>query len=50
MLLTHTDNIKDVIAFPKVQNASDLMTQAPAPVEYKQLKELGIRSEELRIK
>lgn len=42
MLLAKTDNIKDVIAFPKVQNASDLMTEAPAPVEEKQLKELEI--------
>lgn len=43
MLLTGTDNIKDVIAFPKVQNASDLMTQAPSPVEQKQLKELSLK-------
>jgi len=43
MLLTHTDNIKDVIAFPKVQNASDLMTEAPAPVEDKQLRELRVQ-------
>ncbi len=42
MLLTGTDNIKDVIAFPKVQNASDLMCQAPAPVEEKQLKDLAL--------
>ena len=46
MLLTGTDNIKDVIAFPKVQNAGDLMTQAPAPVEMKQLRELGITMKE----
>jgi len=43
MLLTKTDNIKDVIAFPKVQNASDLMTQAPGEVEPKQLRELSIK-------
>ena len=43
MLLTGTDNIKDVIAFPKVQNASDLMTDAPNIVEPKQLRELSIR-------
>ncbi|MDE5617007.1 MAG: hypothetical protein K2I78_04385, partial [Clostridia bacterium] len=42
MLVTGTDNIKDVIAFPKVQNASCLMTGAPAPVEEKQLKDLAI--------
>jgi aspartyl-tRNA synthetase len=43
MLLTKTANIKDVIAFPKVQNASCLMSNAPSPVEVKQLKELHIR-------
>ena len=43
MLVTGTDNIKDVIAFPKVQNASCLMTGAPAQVEDKQLKELAIK-------
>ncbi len=42
MTLAHTDNIKDVIAFPKVQNASDLMTQAPTPVDKKQTDELGL--------
>jgi aspartyl-tRNA synthetase len=43
MLLTGKDNIRDVIAFPKVQNASCLMTQAPDVVEPKQLKELHIK-------
>ena len=42
MLLSKTDNIKDVIAFPKVQNASDLMTEAPSEVEEKQLRDLSI--------
>ncbi|MCM1042916.1 MAG: aspartate--tRNA ligase [Corallococcus sp.] len=42
MMLTGTNNIKDVIAFPKVQNASCLMTEAPAPVEQSQLDELAI--------
>ncbi len=42
MLVSGTDNIKDVIAFPKVQNASCLMTGAPAEVEDKQLAELNI--------
>lgn len=42
MLLTGTDNIKDVIAFPKVQNASCLMSEAPSPVSDKQLAELEI--------
>lgn len=43
MLLTDTDNIKEVIAFPKVQNASCLMTEAPGIVEDKQLRELSIK-------
>lgn len=42
MLLTGCDNIKDVIAFPKVQNASELMTSAPTPVDAQQLKDLSI--------
>lgn len=42
MLLTNTDNIRDVIAFPKTASASDLMTDAPNMVEEKQLDELGI--------
>ncbi|MBV9123459.1 MAG: aspartate--tRNA ligase [Planctomycetes bacterium] len=41
MMLTGTNNIRDVIAFPKNQRARDLMTGAPAPVDPKQLKELG---------
>ncbi|HHW90280.1 MAG TPA: aspartate--tRNA ligase [Clostridiales bacterium] len=43
MLLADTDNIKDVIPFPKVQNASDLMTGAPDKVEPRQLQELSIK-------
>lgn len=42
MLLTKTDNIKDVIAFPKTQNHSCLMTDAPSTAENGQLEELGI--------
>lgn len=43
MLLRHTDNIRDVIAFPKTQKAQCLLTNAPAKVEISQLKELHIR-------
>ena len=42
MLLTKTDSIKDVIAFPKVQTASCLMTGAPDLVTDKQLRELHV--------
>lgn len=42
MLMTGTTNIRDVIAFPKVQTASCLMTDAPNVVEEKQLRELHI--------
>ena len=37
------ESIRDVIAFPKTQRAQDLLTQAPAPVDEKQLRELHIR-------
>ncbi len=43
MLLANRSSIRDVIAFPKVQNASDLMTEAPSPVDDKQLEELGLK-------
>ena len=43
MLLTDTDNIRDVIAFPKTASANDLMSECPNVVDEKQLKELGIR-------
>jgi len=43
MLFGRLDSIRDVIAFPKTQKASDLMTGAPSPVETKQLVELGVR-------
>lgn len=42
MLMVGADSIRDVIAFPKVKDASCLMTKAPAPVDPKQLGDLGI--------
>ena len=42
MIMTGTENIRDVIAFPKVQNASELMTNCPDFVEDKSLAELAI--------
>jgi aspartyl-tRNA synthetase len=43
MLFGQLDNIRDCIAFPKTQKATDLMTEAPNVVDAKQLKELGIK-------
>ena len=42
MLMVQADSIREVIAFPKVKDASDLMTEAPAAIDEKQLKELGL--------
>jgi aspartyl-tRNA synthetase len=42
MLLTESENIRDVIAFPKTQKGTDLMTGAPSPVNADQLAELRI--------
>ena len=42
MILCDTDNIKDVVAFPKTASAYCLMTDAPNVVDEKQLKDLGI--------
>ncbi len=44
MLLSQTENIRDVIAFPKTQKAADLMMQCPSSVKTKQLSELGIQA------
>jgi aspartyl-tRNA synthetase len=46
MLLTKSESIRDVIAFPKTQRAQCLLTQAPSPVENEQLRDLGIRLRE----
>ena len=42
MILTDTDNIRDVVAFPKTASASCLMSEAPNTVDEKQLRDLGI--------
>ncbi|MGI5959958.1 MAG: aspartate--tRNA ligase [Massiliimalia sp.] len=42
MILCHADSLRDVIAFPKVQNASELMSECPSVVSDEQLEELGI--------
>ncbi|HHW30218.1 MAG TPA: aspartate--tRNA ligase [Clostridiaceae bacterium] len=50
MLMAGRNSIRDVIAFPKIQNASDPMTNAPSTVDPKQLRELYIRTVEAEIK
>ena len=42
MLMSGCDSLRDVTAFPKVQNASELMSQAPGKIDKEQLEELGI--------
>ena len=46
MILVGTDNIRDVVAFPKTASASDLMSEAPNKVDEKQLVELGLKIKE----
>ncbi|MCH2114000.1 MAG: aspartate--tRNA ligase [Pirellulales bacterium] len=46
MLFGKLDNIRDCIAFPKTQKATDMMTEAPGEVDTRQLRELGIRRDE----
>lgn len=47
MLLAGRDSIRDVIAFPKVKDASEIMTEAPTMVDPKQLKELHLKLDDL---
>jgi len=44
MHVVGTDNIRDVIAFPKTQSGADLMIEAPSPISAEQLRELSVRS------
>jgi aspartyl-tRNA synthetase len=44
MLMAGATSIRDVIAFPKTQSASCLLTDAPGPISAAQLKEVGIRT------
>ncbi|MBR7072563.1 MAG: aspartate--tRNA ligase, partial [Eubacterium sp.] len=48
MLICGAESLRDVIAFPKVQNASELMSGAPSPIDGVQLDELGIKLEETK--
>jgi aspartyl-tRNA synthetase len=46
MLLAGGETIRDVIAFPKMQNAQDALMRAPSPVDEEQLRELHLRIRE----
>ncbi len=48
MLFGGLDNIRDVIAFPKTQRATDLMTGAPGNVDARQLRDLAIKVDRTR--
>jgi len=43
MLMTGSESIREVIAFPKTQKGSCLMSEAPSTVDTKQLRDLGLR-------
>ena len=49
MILSHSESIRDVIAFPKTQKATCLMTDAPSRVDPKQLDELWIKLKEIKV-
>jgi aspartyl-tRNA synthetase len=49
MVLSKTENIRDVIAFPKTQKASDRMMQCPSKVDRQQLNELKLKAEATEI-
>jgi len=43
MHLVGTDNIRDVIAFPKTQSGADLMIDAPGPIDVQQITDCGMK-------